>query len=186
MVESQQLSQDLQFVKDAMERSRAPAFTPPSMGLLWGTITLVGFSLGDFYPQYSGPDWAIAGPLGGVVSWMLGKRLSRMYGEMDRRQGMQELLHWSGMFVAILLLVFPARGIAPAAFGQLVLLIIAFGYYLAFVRRGGDWVILAASACMLGGYIALTFVHRYVWTLTGVCVFLAFTLGSFLASKRHE
>src|SRR2546422_5529862 len=128
MVESQQLSQDLQFVKAAVERSRAPLFTPPSLGLLWGTITLVGFSLGDFYPPYSGLYWFFAGPLGGVASWFLGKRISRSYGELDRRQGMQELLHWTGMFVAILLLILPSRGIQPAAFGQLVLLIIAYSY----------------------------------------------------------
>src|SRR4051812_26253990 len=159
-----QLSDDLHYVRSAVERATLPAFTPPAIAFYWGLASLVGFSLCDFAPRYSGLFWLIAGPLGGVYSWLVGRSISKRLGQDMRGEGIREMWHWVGMGIAIVLLCFPAaRGrIGGDVVGQIILLIVALTYFQAWVRRG-DWVILVAAGFMVAGFIALNFVDRYAW-----------------------
>jgi hypothetical protein len=181
-----ELQQDLHFVRSAVERG-AYHEGPPLIYWLWGLITLVGFSLIDYAPQWSGAYWAIAGPLGGVASWLMLRRILRRYGIADPREAAREWLQWVGMAAAILLLGFDAgRGrIGGNTLGQLILLIVGYTYYMSYVRRG-DRVMLAGGLTMAAGYVVLAFASSHVWTIMGLSVFAALAGGSTFAALMRK
>src|SRR5206468_2942984 len=57
-------------------------------------------------PRWSGPYSAIAGPVGGVVSWFVLRRILRRHGIANPRETAREWLQWLGMAAVILLLGF--------------------------------------------------------------------------------
>jgi hypothetical protein len=184
-----ELQQDLHFVRTAVERGEHQE-GPAAVYWLWGVITLVGFSMIDLAPQWTGLYWAVMGPLGGVLTWMMLRRVLRRHGVSNRRGMMQEWLAWGGMAVVILLLGFDAARarISGPVMGQLILLIVGYTYYLSYVRRG-DRVMLAGGLVMIGGFVLLGFVSTHVWTILGICVFVALAGGSTFAgltrNKHH-
>ena len=185
----EQLAAQLRAVQSSVERSRRPVMTPPSIALYWGTATLVGFSMLDFAPNWSGPFWMVAAPLGGVYSHFMAKRLERKYGETDSLEGWREVWHWMGMAGCLMLLLLPAikNRITPFATAQLSLLIVAYTYFHAWVRRG-DLVVLVAGGVMVAGYVALNWISTYTWTIVGASVFVAMAVGSLVAwraTARH-
>jgi hypothetical protein len=156
--------------------------TPPAIALYWGTATLIGFAMLDFAREYAWIFWLVAGPVGGVYSWWVGKRLEREWGESDSVEGWREFWHWMGMALCGLLLILPVwKGrLSPYSTGQLALLLVAYTYFHAWVRRG-DVVVLVAALVMVAGFVALNWMTRYTWTLIGVSVFLAMAVGSVVA-----
>src|SRR5437879_3237833 len=183
---SPELQQDLHFVRSAVERGEHPE-GPPLVYWLWGIITLVGFSLIDYAPRWSGAYWAVMGPIGGIASWLMLRRILRRYGIVDPREAAREWLQWAGMAAVILLLGFDAgRGrIGGNTLGQLILLIVGYTYYMSYVRRG-DRVMLAAGLMMAAGYVVLAFASSHVWTIMGLSVFAALAGGSTFAALTRK
>jgi hypothetical protein len=95
MTLNSRLQADLNYVRDALDRSGRPT-SPASIYWLWAIIVLVGFPLVDFAPRLVAPYWIVMGPLGGVASGFLGYRFSRQLGQVDRRTGGRHALHWAG------------------------------------------------------------------------------------------
>ena len=179
-----QVQSDVHFVREVIARSeqhRAPA----SIYLLWAALILVGFPMVDFAPRYVGLFWMIAGPLGGVISFLLGWRSSIREGTIRRSLGIRYALHWSGVMGAILLLtlysVFSSRAV-NYSFAHLILLILALAYFLAGVHL--DRPLLWAGLLMAAGYVALIFVTTYTWTITGVVVAIALVLSAVFGGRK--
>jgi len=179
--------QDLQFVRAAVERGAHPE-GPSIIYWLWGTVTLIGFALNDFAPpRWDGLYWAIIGPIAGVITWLIMRQILLRYGVADRKETTREWLQWVAMAACILLLVFDtSRGrIAGSTLGQLILLIVGYTYFLTYVRRG-DRVMLIAGLTMAGGFVVMTFATTYIWTIMGVCVFLALAGGATIAELTRK
>src|SRR5258708_11146372 len=99
--------EDLEFVRAVVERGEHHE-GPIVVYWLWGIVTFVGFAMNDFTPRWNGLYWAIAGPLAGVVTWLMMRRILRRFGISDRKESAREWLQWVGMAVVIVLLVFDA------------------------------------------------------------------------------
>ena len=97
-------------------------------------------------------------------------------------EGWREFWHWMGMAFFLMLLLLPAfkNRMTSYATAQLALLIVAYTYFHAWVRRG-DLVVLVAGAVMVAGYVALNWISTYTWTIVGASVFVAMALGSVVA-----
>jgi len=164
-----QLENDLGYVREVVQRSERDR-SPAAVYLLWAAIVLVGFSLVDFAPTRVGFFWMVAGPLGGLISWVLGWRDSVRRGQMRREEGILWGLHWAGMMAAILLAVpLAVTGVIPwKGFGNITLLLVTLTYFLAGVHleRPLAWI----GALMAVGYVALFFIPAHGWTLVGVMV----------------
>jgi len=169
MEELKQLENDLGYVREAVRKSEHER-SPAGVYLLWAAITLSGFALVDFAPKRVGFFWVVAGPLGGLISAMLGRRQSLRRGQVRREEGIRWGLHWGGMMAAILLAVpLAVTGVIQSrGFGNVILLIIALTYFLAGVHleRPLAWI----GALMVLGYLALLFIPAYGWTFVGVLV----------------
>ncbi|NJN64611.1 MAG: hypothetical protein HC882_06835 [Acidobacteria bacterium] len=180
-------SEDLSFVREAITRAHERT-SPPSIYVLWGLITLAGMPLFDVDPRWGGMFFAFAGPIGGILSGVLGARFAKRIGQESREQASQHAMHWTAMMVAILGVVgLDASGAieGPVA-GRLILLIIAFAYFTAglYLDRVELWLGLLTFACFVGMF----FVHSYEWTITGIVIgaglFLAAAFGGRRGSTR--
>lgn len=164
---SERLESDLDFVRRSVERSEALG-TPASIHFLWAAIVLVGFTLVDVAPGAVNGFWAVAGPLGWVVSAWLGFRFARRSGQMDRGVGMRYALHWMGVVVAMFLLaLLGLRGLVDwPALGPAFLLLIALAYFLAGVHL--DRRLLWFGPLAAAAYVAVLFLPGMTWTFVGV------------------
>ena len=182
MTKLDELKDDLSYVRGAVQRAdhkRGPA----AIYLLWAAITVVGFSLVDFFPEAVAIYWAAAGPLGGLVSFWLGWRDARRRGHGDVNVGVRHALHWIGMLVAIgmtVLLALTGRlewdAVSPA-----ILIIVALGWYLAGVHL--DRPLLWLGLLMGLGYVVILFVQVYTWTLLGVLIAVGLIVAALVARR---
>jgi hypothetical protein len=185
---SHQVRDDLDYVRRALETARSRR-SPASIYALWGAIAAIGFPLVDLAPRWVGWFWAVAAPAGFVASFLLGRRHAIRVGHRDGGDMWRHGLHWLGVVVATALVVpLVATGrISPATFGQLMLLLVAFAYFLAGIHldRRLAWV----SALLLAGYAATFVLGPWVWTITGVATataFFALALSSQTGGRGDE
>ena len=128
----------------------------------------LGFALYDVDMRVAGIFWMIAGPVGGVVSYLLGRRWAIQSGSASRRRGTQHLFHWGGMGAAVFLAVpLLYLGVLDAdALAKLILLIVAFGLFTAgiYLVRAYTWLGIALALCYLG----MMTVAELPWTVVGI------------------
>jgi hypothetical protein len=137
-------------------------------------------------PERTGFCWMIMGPLGGILSGVLGSRASRALGQDSRREGTLHGLHWVGMMVAILLLIplITTRAVSVAELPRIILLLVALSYYLAGVHvdRRLLWVSAAVGGCYL-----LTVYERdlpRLWTITAAALAASLVAAGIVAAAR--
>jgi hypothetical protein len=184
MAEIKQLQTDLGYVRDVVGRSgKSPS--PAAIYLFWAPVILVGFALVDFAPRYVGLYWMIAGPVGAVVSAILGWRHSVKCGQLSRETGTRHALHWCGMLAVIFLaaLLGITGGVTWDMASKIILLIVGFGYFLAGVHL--DQPIMWIGLLLFAGYIALFFVTAYGWTIVGVIVAAAMTAAALMGGRKR-
>ncbi len=185
MSDVNRIQEDMGYVREVIERSEGGR-GPSSIYYLWAAITLVGFSLADVAGPQVGLFWLVAGPLGGWLTYRLAKRANTRQGRLNRREGQRHALHWNAMMVTIMLAIVPvATGtMNPEALSPLILLIVAFSYFLAGVHldRTVGWI----SILMIGGYFLVLFVPTYPWTITGVAVAAGLAISGFRLDRSRE
>lgn len=180
-----QLEDDLAFVRRIAEQSDRRR-SPAAIYLIWAAISLIGFPMIDHAPQHASLFWAIASPAGAIASFVVGARGARAAGQVSREQGRRHALHWLGMLAAAALasgLVFTGR-IDMEAFGPLMLLLIAFGYFLGGVHLDPPLLWIGVLIAVLY-VVVLFFVTRGVWTIVGVALAAALSAAA-VASWRSR
>jgi hypothetical protein len=183
MMEINQMKSDLGYVAEALRKSDR-ARSPVSIYLLWAAIVLVGFALIDFAPRYEGMYWTVLGPLGLLISALLGSRYSLRLGQVRRDLGVRYSLHWLGM-MAIIFLAVPLGVTGAVAWGALskfFLLIIALAYFLAGVHL--ERPLLWISCVIVAGYVALFFIPAYGWTIMGAMMAVALAATGLLGGGK--
>ncbi len=188
-MDERQLQEDLQYVRSAVARGEG-GHNPAAVYFLWAAITFVGFALLDQRPDKVGLYWLFVGPLGGVLSGLLGWRAGRARGQSSQAAGRRHWLHWSALVLAIMLLMpLAATGHIPGnEIPRLVLLLVAFAYFTGGNQLDGRlrWIAAAVAGCYL-----LTLARPelpYLWTLTATIVAVSFVACGLVtaASERRE
>lgn len=183
-MEGNDLSSDIGYVKDLVEKADRRG-SPASIYWLWAFICLAGFYIVDFMPERAGFFWMIAGPLGGILSGVMAKRSDTRQGQLDRKLGIRHMLHWGGMlgFVILAVMLAATGRIQGELVSQVIMLTVAFGWWTAGVHFDRNFLWL--SLVMAAGYVASLFLTEYVWTLTGILMFIV--LGAMALEKtRHN
>ncbi|MGI8618434.1 MAG: hypothetical protein ACR2L6_05020 [Gemmatimonadaceae bacterium] len=174
---------DLGYVRDVVRRSERSAF-PSGIAYLWAAIGLVGFSLIDFAPERVGLFWAIASPVGFILSAWLGWRQARIAGQESAREGRQHMMHWAGLLVAIFLLIpLMLQGtLRDETIAQVILLMVALAYFLAGIHLSPPlrWAALA----MVLGYIVTVTIDGFAWTALGVLFAAGLVASARVAGAR--
>jgi hypothetical protein len=190
MTDERQLREDLSYVRSALARARAEG-APAVVYFLWAAIAFFGYAVIDFAPEKTGFYWMIAGPAGGVLSGLLGYRAARVLGQASFREGRIQLLHWTGLMVAILLLVplMVTHGTNATELPRLILLLVALSYYTMGVHadRRMLWVSLAVAGCYLVAVFERGLPH--LWTITAAVLSASLVAAGIFAaaqSRRRE
>lgn len=185
MDQLEQVEGDLRFVRGALAASDRP-HAPAMLYFFWAAAVLVGFALVDARPALVGLYWTVVGPAGFGISALLGWRHALRTGQVSFKDGRREMLHWGSMLVVIALAtLMPARGILPwEGLSALILLILAFGYFTAGVH--GQRSFLWVGALMGAGYVLVTLVSAYAWTMVGVAVAIALTIAGLREGRSLE
>jgi hypothetical protein len=165
-VEANTVESDIRYVRGLVDRDGNRAF-PGSIYVLWAMLVLAGFSLVDFAPRQTGLFWMIAGPGGGILSGILGRRAGVRMGQLDREEGVRHILHWSGMLLVIVLAVMLAvRGLVQGyVLSQVILLVVSLGWWTAGVHFDRHFLLL--GGVMMAGFVGTLFAVPYAWTATG-------------------
>ncbi len=177
------LKDDLQFVRDAVNRGRDDRGTAPSY-FLWAAIIGIGFALPEFAPRLAWPFWLVAGIGGGLASIWLGIRHGRLRGVQDPAIGRRHGAHWllSGVAIAVPMAAIGLGKLPMAAAAPMVLAVTGLGYALAGVhlhpplRWAGVVLLLAAMALLF-------FNGPHLWTATGIAVAVALVVGGISALR---
>ena len=94
-------------------------------------------------------------------------------------------LDGSMLVVIALAMLMPARGILPwEGLSALILLMLAFGYFTAGVH--GQRPFLWVGALMGAGYVLVTLVSAYAWTMVGVAIAIALTIAGLREGRSLE
>ncbi len=177
------IQSDLSYVRGAVDKS-GKLHSPRAIYWMWALIVAVGFPLADLAPGYVGLYWMVMGPLGGILSGIMGYMYDRRVGQLDRAHGIKQGLHWGTMMVTIFatIILGMTGAIEWNQLHRVILLILALGYLLAGVHfeRPLAWVGLV----MFGGYFVTMLVHAYVWTIVGALVAIALVIAGFSGGRR--
>jgi len=186
MTDDKQAHDDINYVRSVLERAEGGAGNPATIYFLWAAITFFGFAIIDVAPKRTGYYWMIAGPLGGVLSALLGHRAGRATGQSSKREGRIHAMHWSGLMAAVLLLMPLAitHVIAFQDFPRLVLLIVALSYYTAGVHV--DRRLIPVSFVLAGCYLLTVFARTlpHLWTVTASILATSLAVAGLLAAAR--
>jgi hypothetical protein len=184
MTDIDQIHEDLQFVRQAVDRhDRRP---PKALTIywVWAAYVLVGYTLLDLSPRSASWFFLIGGIVGGIISAVIGKRASRQAGEIARQEGRREALHWiAGILLAIvavlaLAIVLPLRGQVT---GQLIVVMIGLVYFLAGVHFDRNFLWL--GPVLMAGGIVVGLVPHYGWTILGVVVALGLVIPTIIPRR---
>ena len=183
-----QIGQDLQFVRAAVDRSHHAAKGPAAIYILWAIYVLIGYTLIDFAPAASGWFFLAGGIVGGIASWLIGRRWGIRTGEWDRDMGRRAMLHWAGGIGLAIGVSLALAATNPAlrgnAGGQLIVAMIGLVYFLAGVHFDRNFLWL--GPLLVGGAVGVGFIPRYGWTGLGAVIAVGLIITAVLASRTSK
>jgi hypothetical protein len=187
MTESNQLAEDLQFVRNAVE-ARDKRVQPATMHLLiWAAYSLICIPMYDFIPAYAGRINTAGWLSAMVASFILGKREARQTGQFDRAMMLRSSLHWYGGIALLLMTVFGlawfGRGISGDMVGQVSVILVGFLYYTAGVHLADVKFMRVAGPIIIAAGIGMGAIPHYRWTVMGL-IFAVCLLSPLVFAKR--
>ena len=186
MTEHDKAREDLRYVRSVLQRAEDDPHSPASIYFLWAVLSFFGYAIIDFAPEKTGLYWMVAGPLGGVLSAVLGYRAGRRSGRDMAGEGRREMLHWTALLVGVLLIL-PLVGtgvIDPPEIPRLVLLLLATSYFTAGVHL--DRKMLPLGIVLAGCYLLTVLARQlpYLWTLTAAILAGSLVAAGLASAKR--
>jgi hypothetical protein len=183
MDRTQTLENDLKFVSQTVRG--AEDMSVPAIYFLWGVITLIGYSLIDLKPELAGPFWAVASPLGTLLSFYFGRRQAKATGQLNRERARRHTVHWGATLTAIFMTGFLVHWGFASEKGQslMILLILAFSYITAgsYLDKNLRWlgVLIGVS------FFPMALYGRYMWTGLGLVFGGALIVTALLESRKN-
>ena len=101
MSQSQQLSDDLHSVRQAVARRERRQNLPAPIAWMVALYVVVGYTLLDVNAQWAGWFFMVGGVVLGVGCWFVGKAQTLREGEYDRAETTRIWLHWFSIVLAI-------------------------------------------------------------------------------------
>ena len=164
---TQQLEEDVSFVRQAVERREEGQYRYLGITVLWALIIAVGYTLNDFAAEYSALFWTIAPVAGFLISLGLGARQGRKEGVHRSGSGVRHALHWCTIFfagVAVISIALSHRIDGPVI-GQLFALISGVVLFLGGLHL--DRRTLWPGILLICGAAAIDHIQPYPWTIVG-------------------
>ncbi len=177
------LADDLAFVRQRVDRVNRSVF-PSSILFLWAGIILAGSVLLDLAPTMGGAFWLVAGPVGGVLSAVLGWRWSVALGVENMGLARRQMLHWGGLVAALLVsqLLVMSGAMRGDAFGAQVMLIVSLSYFYAGIHMHKS--LLWLSGIQAAAFLVAVLVPTLPQSISGIVMAAGFVWVG-IAAHRH-
>jgi hypothetical protein len=184
MSQAQQVSEDLQFVRQAVDRRERSRNIPTFVAWIVAIYVLVGYTLLDVNPNWASLFFLVGGLGMAVIFPVFGRHIARQEGEYDRAENLRVTLHWLSILLAIagVIGLGIVRHVEGQTIGQFIALTIGVIYFLGGVHF--DRNLLWLGPLLMGGAIAITYVPRYGWTTLGALVALGLVVPTFFRARR--
>lgn len=130
-------------------------------------LSAVGIGITNFMPVRSFWFWVAMAPVFGVVSLYLGWSKARQRGERISRILWAQVLHWVGLFAAIVLIYLlfdPAGRINNNQLAMISLLALALTTFLAGVHF--DWRFMVVGIVLGLSLAGAAFVEQMIWMIS--------------------
>jgi hypothetical protein len=182
-----QISDDLRFVRSAVEgRGKPNPIEARYIYGYWALYVLIGYFLIDVDQRYAGPFFMVGGFLGAFVSWAVGKRIARRYGEVARTEDdRRAMLHWAGgMMLAVIgsgVLAIAVPELRGTIGSQVLLMLIGMVYFFwgVYADRNFLWL----GPVLIAGAVAVRFIPHYPWTCVGAVIALGLVVPTLLTRR---
>ena len=189
MTESNQLAEDLQFVRKAVEARDKPVNSSNAHLIIWAIYCLVCIPTFDFLPRY-GKVINVAGMIiASVVSALLGRREGIKSGQFDRAALLRTYLHFYGGVVLVVSTVIGLAMLNPGMDGQLTgqisVILVGFMYFFGGIHIPQVKFMRWIGPIIIAAGVGLSLVPRYQWTVMG-CVYAACILSPVVFGKRKH
>jgi hypothetical protein len=183
MSQAQQATDDLRFVRQAVDRRERSRSMPAFVAWIVAIYVLVGYTLLDVNPNWASLFFLVGGLAMAVIFPILGRRMSRQEGEFDRAEVIRINLHWLSILLAIagVIGLGIARHVDGQTIGQFIALTIGLIYFLGGVHF--DRNLLWLGPLLMAGAIAITYVPHYGWTALGALVALGLVVPTWFRTR---
>src|SRR5437764_13966647 len=101
MSQAQQVSDDLQYVRQAVVRRERSNHIPTPIAWMVAIYVVVGYTLLDVNVNWANLFFAVGGLAMAPIGWLLGRRFGEQTGEYDRAEIRKSMLHWFSILLAI-------------------------------------------------------------------------------------
>jgi hypothetical protein len=183
MSQAQQATEDLRFVRQAVDRRERSRAIPTPIAWIVAIYVVVGYTLLDVNPNWASLFFLVGGLAMAVIFPIVGRRMSRQEGEFDRAEVIRINLHWLSILLAIVgvIALGIVRHVDGQTIGQFIALTIGLIYFLAGVHFDRNLLWLGPS--LMAGAIAITYVPHYGWTALGALVALGLVVPTFFRTR---
>jgi len=186
MTEVQQVREDLQYVRAAVDR-RSPGLEGAMYPYYASAVyVLVGYILIDINPIYANWWFLSAGLVGSIVGAIFFRRHKSRSEEIDRVRNRQTALHWClgiiGSVGAGLALAWavPALRDGPID-GQIQVVLFGMVYLMWGVHRDRSFLVL--GPVMIAGGVVVGLIPHYPWTCLGTVIALGLATAGYLVQR---
>ena len=184
--ETNQIHEDLTFVRGAVERMDRGQYHSVVIAVLWALHIAVGSAINDFWPQLSMIYWPASTITCFIASLVIGRRQAREAGEVNPREMRKHAIHWGSLFVfcASGLSIAIHQGLDGHGIGQILALCGGAGVFLGGLHL--DRRFLLPGAMLVIGAAAVDFLGAYPWTIVGVLTAIALVVGAVKMKPEDE
>lgn len=154
-----QASSDLKTIREVMDKTSKIVRSSAPLLIMWGFIVMIGYGGAPIMRNNVGIFWSIAGPLGGFLSAIIGKKQNLKIGKIEKWLGNRIAIFWaSWMIISYMLYISFIKDSAP--------------YYN---ESGFFWALSTAI-----GFIASGLLISFEFSIAGFFIALSATLGWYL------
>ena len=183
MSDTNQLQQDLHYVRQAVDRAEGAPPYRTAIYWIWALYVLIGYPLIDLAPRYAGPFFMVGTVVCLAATVILAHRFKKVSGVRTKRD--RSGLFWVG---GAILIIFCSAGISIViphmngqVCGQITVILVGLFYFLGGVHYDRNFLWLGPILCACGVFVGL--VPHYGWTALGV-VFALGLIGPTLFTPR--
>lgn len=188
MSEVHQLSEDLAFVRGAVQRRDSRR--PDMLGVYapWAVYVLVGYTLLDFRPDIANFVFAFGWIPACLVAYLFTRKLKAL-GEIgsDRQYSRNVALHWYGGIVLALATSIALSNVIPGLrgtpSGQITVCMVGLVYFFGGVHFDRRFLVL--GPVMIVCAIFVGFIPKLPWTTLGIVIATGLVVPSFFKRKVH-
>ncbi len=186
MSQIHQVSEDLQYVRQAIGRRERSQQIPTPVAWTVAVYVLIGYTLLDFNTRWASLFLCVGGVVMGLCGWLSGQKAAKRAGEYDRVEARKHALHWGSIFLAVIGVIALAvsRGLEGNIVGQFIVLAIGIIYFLGGVHFDRNFLWL--GPVLMVGAVAISYVPRYGWTSLGVLIALGLVVPTWFRGNARQ